>query len=160
MIKDFDKLKIELRELAGIINSFKSEAVQLKIVELLFNDLTENEKPGNAGEGTGSTPKRKARKAKKPKAPETETSSKSGEAKKKKPSASGRPGPKAMIETLLADDFFKKGKIVSDIVSHCKKTMGYSYTTSELAPAFTRLIRDKKLTREQNAENQFVYIKK
>ena len=36
MIKNFDELKKQLSDLAGVINSFKSEAVQLRIVELVF----------------------------------------------------------------------------------------------------------------------------
>ena len=36
MIKNFDEIKEQLKELSGVINSFKSEAVQLRIVELVF----------------------------------------------------------------------------------------------------------------------------
>src|ERR1700688_287257 len=37
MIDNFDALKEQLRQLSPIINGFKSEAVQLRIVELIFS---------------------------------------------------------------------------------------------------------------------------
>ena len=36
MIKNFDELKTQLSDLSSVINSFKSEAVQLRIVEAHF----------------------------------------------------------------------------------------------------------------------------
>jgi len=36
MLKDLEQLKKQLAELAEVINSFKSEAVQLKIIEFIF----------------------------------------------------------------------------------------------------------------------------
>ena len=36
MIRNFDVIKDQLKELAGVINSFKSEAVQLRLIELVF----------------------------------------------------------------------------------------------------------------------------
>ena len=40
MIKNFDVIKEQLKELAGVINSFKSEAVQLRLIELVFEGRT------------------------------------------------------------------------------------------------------------------------
>lgn len=36
MIQNFDLLKQQLSELSPIINSFKSETVQLRVIELVF----------------------------------------------------------------------------------------------------------------------------
>jgi hypothetical protein len=36
-MKNFDQIKDQLKELAEIVNGFKSEAVQLRIVELVFD---------------------------------------------------------------------------------------------------------------------------
>jgi len=44
MIKNFDKVKLQLNELAEVLNKFNSEAVQLKVVELLLGG-TEKETP-------------------------------------------------------------------------------------------------------------------
>ena len=41
MIKNFEEIKTQLKDLSEIVNSFKSEAVQLKIVELVFGLDTE-----------------------------------------------------------------------------------------------------------------------
>lgn len=43
MIKNFEIVKKQLSELAGIVNSFKSEAVQLRIVELIFGIMPEDD---------------------------------------------------------------------------------------------------------------------
>ena len=52
MIENFEAVKKQLSQLAGVINSFKSEAVQLKIIELIFGesgsfeeDTPDDEKP-------------------------------------------------------------------------------------------------------------------
>ena len=44
MLKDFDELKRQLSELSKIVNEFKSEAVQLRIVDHIFGlDSAEEE---------------------------------------------------------------------------------------------------------------------
>jgi hypothetical protein len=54
MIKDFDVLKKQLEDLAGVINRFKSEAVQLRLAELLFQRM------GIEGKGTEKEEKKRA----------------------------------------------------------------------------------------------------
>ena len=44
MIKNFEEIKEQLRELSEIVNSFTSEAVQLRIVELVFGENINSEK--------------------------------------------------------------------------------------------------------------------
>ena len=39
MIKNFEEIKSQLKDLSEVINRFKSEAVQLRIVEFVFVDL-------------------------------------------------------------------------------------------------------------------------
>ena len=43
MIKDFETLKKQLTELANIINNFKSEAVQVRLVDLYLELARANE---------------------------------------------------------------------------------------------------------------------
>ena len=45
MIENFEQTKKQLSELASVINSFKSEAVQLKIIELILGRQSEVEEP-------------------------------------------------------------------------------------------------------------------
>jgi hypothetical protein len=43
MIKNFEKVKVQLNELADALNKFKSETVQLRLIELLFGDVGKEE---------------------------------------------------------------------------------------------------------------------
>ena len=64
MIKNFDVIKEQLKELAGVINSFKSEAVQLRLIELVF-EVAEGGSDEDPGEGPPlkeSRPRRQAQK--------------------------------------------------------------------------------------------------
>ena len=56
MLENFVKMKNQLSELAGVVNAFKSEAVQLKIIELILGDVTEVPEEETTG---GKKPKRK-----------------------------------------------------------------------------------------------------
>ncbi len=59
---DISVLKKKLRELAEVVNAFKSEAVQLKIVELLFE---RSEELLESGAEVQKPPKEKKKKIKK-----------------------------------------------------------------------------------------------
>lgn len=78
---------------------------------------------------------------------------------KRKPQrrSDGRPGPGATLDDLIKQDFFKKGKTIGDIISHCKDNLTYSYKSQELATALVRSIRDEKLKRKKNTNNQYEY---
>jgi hypothetical protein len=150
MIKDFESIKKQLQELAGVINGFKSEAVQLKVVELLFQRMgIKQEDPPKPGEEKGE----KGLKRKKKRA------SSGAEKRQKQPrvSKSGRPGPGAMIKLLITDGFFKKPRTVQDIITHCRSKSAYTYTNAEISVALLRALRSKTLKRQENAENQFEY---
>lgn len=50
MISNFEQMKAQLAELANVINAFKSEAVQLRIVELIFQNVPTPSTQGEAPE--------------------------------------------------------------------------------------------------------------
>jgi len=79
--------------------------------------------------------------------------------KKAKP-ASRRPGPGAMIDQLIEKDFFKKHKVLRDIIEHCKNNLAHKYKTNEFSTPLARAIRNEKLKREQNKDGQFEYFQK
>ena len=80
-------------------------------------------------------------------------------ADKKRPQrrADGRPSPRTVLDDLIKQDFFKEKKTISAIISHCKDKLTYSYESRELSPALIRCIRDEKLKREKNTNNQYEY---
>jgi hypothetical protein len=151
MIKDFEIVKLQLQELSSVINGFKSEAVQLKIVELLFQRMgikTENtEKSEMASTGRKKPPRRKR----------TASDSSEKKSRKQRVSKGGRPGPGAIVKQLSGEGFFKKPKTIQDIINHCQSKFAYTYNSSELAVSVTRALRGGSLKRQKNAQNQFEY---
>ncbi len=76
----------------------------------------------------------------------------------KKPSrGSGRPGPKALVEQLIAAGYFNSPRTVADIVEHAKNSLGHAYPAGDLTPALVRLLREQKLKRERSENGQFEY---
>src|SRR5687767_11557499 len=113
MIKNFDVIKEQLKELAGVINSFKSEAVQLRLIELVFEAAEggSDEESGKGAPAKESRPRRQGRKK-----PVTSTAA----AVTSKAKGSGRPGGKAMLDRLHGEGFFKKPKAIKQLVEHCE----------------------------------------
>ena len=152
MIKDFNMIKKQLQDLAGVINCFKSESVQLKVGELVF-ERSGIEAEGEIEEERPPKQRKKTESGRKEKTRETKPKKK----KQARPSSSGRPGPGAIVNQLIQEGFFKKPKTISDIVDHCKAKHAYTYNTNELAPAMTRALRKKQLKRKRNEQKQFEY---
>ena len=155
MIGDFDVVKKQLQDLSEIINCFKSEAVQLKVVELLIQkiDVRADQPPQK---GRSAPPQKEANRQRK-------GSKKAGagapkqRAEKPRQTKGGRPGPGAILAELIATGFFKQPKTVQDIVDHCKSVNARTYTTSELCPALTRSLRRSALKRTKNEDHQYQY---
>lgn len=153
MIKDFDVMKQQLRDLAGVLNDFKSEAVQLRVVEFLFQQMGIESQDIEGRKGAAEKQKKDViRKSK------SGIKEKEKKARAKRVSKGGRPGPGAIISQLIAEGFFKKPKLVQDIITHCQSKSGYSYKTSELSVGLVRAVRNKALQRRTNAQNQFEYF--
>ena len=152
MIKDFDAIKNQLQDLAAVINSFKSEAVQLRVVELLFQRMGTESFVPEGGDTKQRTPaKKKVKKKGKVSVDKEETT------KKTTPSKSGRPGPLAMVKQLKGQGFFKIPKTISDIIEHCQSKLAYTYKPNELSGAMTRVLRSGILQRKKDEQNQFKY---
>jgi len=152
MIKNFNGLKKQLRELSAIINSFKSEAVQLRLVDLIFQgtDIA-GEEEGTASRGTQrTTTKRKPTKATKKKA----------EAKDKKTAKAGRVGPATTLTQLIGEQFFQSKRTITDIINHAEKKKAHKFKANELSGSLARFVRDGRLDRDENKEGQYEYYKK
>lgn len=152
MIKNFEEVKKQLGELSDVVNKFKSEAVQLKIVELVFAGRSAPVE--EALEEENSHPARK-RAGKKRKAVTAATPAK---AEGKKTRAPGK-GPKGALEEFIGAGFFNQKRTIGDVVEHCK-VKARNYKANELSGPLGRLVRDEQLSRSKNDEGQFEYIKK
>lgn len=153
MIQDFDQIKTQLKELAAIVNGFKSEAVQLRVVELVLAQTEQPSAPDDVPPPKAPRARTVTKKAGKAKAPKG--SGKTTQKSKRK--ASGRPGPKTVLEQFRGDGYFKKPKTMGEIVEHAKHKMAHAYSTSDFSPTLGRAVRSGSLKRRKNADNQYEY---
>jgi len=157
-MNELDDMQKRLKAIADVVNAFKSEAVQLRVVEVLLNQL------GVPVAQADSVDPKSPRRAKRRKT-STKTETPASGAEKPKPQKAARattrssasPGAFAMISQLLGDGFFKTPRTISAIVAHCGTSKGHHYKANECSPALLRLLRDSKLTREKNKDGQYEY---
>ncbi|AOY89463.1 hypothetical protein BKP64_15525 [Marinobacter salinus] len=153
MIKNFEEIKLQLMELSDIVNSFKSEAVQLRIVELVFGMEAEHEQDDQ--DETPEKPRKKtARRKRAAKKPEEDTPKKTSSKK-----ANGQ-GAVATLTKLVDDGFFKEPKSIGNIVEHCDHNLARKFKANEFSGKLGRLVREGTLTRTKNSENQYEYQSK
>ena len=146
MSKHIEKLKKQLLEISEVVNSFRSEAVQVKIIDRLLDAIMEPEK-GDV-EGTDAYSKR----GRKPKSgDDDEIFSSSGRKK---------PGATKILNQLLSTDFFNTRHSISEIAEYCKEHYDSDFKTSELSGILLKLAKENKLRRERsNDNNRFEYVK-
>ena len=149
MIRDFNKTVEQLKELAKIINEFQSEAVQLKLIELLFSS--------NSLETAAPAPAPKPAKEKKAKvatvtaeAPATELTeapvvikrrpgrppkvrTEAPVAKKPRKRSTDRPGPSQILKQLVDNNFFADKRTIGNVVDYCKNVYNYDYKSTDLS---------------------------
>ena len=121
MIKDFDQVRLQLKELAEVINAFKSEAVQLRIVELILGGASV---ATASPQSTGATPPvvLPVRKRRTKRAPKNASSASAPAKRPSRTPAKGRPGARTTLDTLISEGFFKTPKTIGKIVERPSKT--------------------------------------
>ncbi|MDB5158144.1 MAG: hypothetical protein JWR50_2851 [Mucilaginibacter sp.] len=145
MSKPIEKLKKQLIEISEVVNAFRSEAVQVKVVDKLLDAMIEFER-GDA-EGYEFLSK----KASKNKTTDNESYNSTAGRKK--------PGATKVLNQLLTTDFFKKSHSISAIAEYCKEHYDSDFKTSELSGILLKLAKENKLKRQRNNDNnRFEYI--
>jgi len=153
MIEDFSTIKSQLKELAPIINEFKSEQVQLCLIEIIFNKETTEYKAekkavdNNEGKKTQRTTRKKQKKG---------LQSSSNKTEKKSPS---KKGPIYYLSQLIDEGYFDKPRQINVIEEYLKTNKAVTYKQNELSTPLGRLTRSNKLKRSRNTDNQFEYEK-
>ena len=140
MSKPIEKLKKQLIEISEVVNAFRSEAVQVKVVDRLLDAIIEFEK-AEADNGEIFHKKK------------TDTvTDNSGSSRKK-------PGATRVLNQLLNTDFFRTPHSISDIAEYCRKKFNSDFKTSELSGILLKLSNENKLKRQRNDENnRFEYV--
>ena len=150
MFKDFETTKIHLNELAEIINKFKSEAVQLRLIELLFEGSTAARTATTAQEAPHQEEKRKRKKRSRSPSKELDATN----AKKRTSSGSGAVA--TLIKTF-EEGYFKQPRTIGDICKHCETNLARRIKPNEISGKLGRMVRSRQLSRTKNADSQYVY---
>lgn len=156
MIENFEVVKQQLGELSDVINKFKSEAVQLKIIELVFKGAGF---PPDEENGVKEDTSAVRRRMKRRKAPKATSAAQPGDGRKRPtPKAKGT-GAGAALDQFIQDGFFNQKRTIGAVVDHCE-TKARNFKANELSGPLARLVRNDRLSRTKNADNQYEYIKK
>lgn len=157
MIKDFETVRSQLKELAEIINAFKSEAVQLRIVDLIIGGAPLESKLERPSAITPDQQEKSKGRSKKTLRKPSKIESSASSPKATRSPAKGRPGGKATLEGLVESGFFKTPKTIGAMVEHCDTTLAMKYKQSDFSGPLMRLVREKLLTRKKNSDGQYEY---
>ena len=147
---NLETIKKEFAGLAEFLNAFKSESVQLRILDYILH--------GSSPEPADQAKKPHSKVATKPRTKNPIVARST--AKEGRQARKGRPGPGAILDQLLQAGFFKQKRTIADIMSHMGSKLGRHFKPNELSTPLVRFVRDNKLDREKNAENQFEYLQK
>lgn len=167
MIENIREITAQLKELSTVLNSFKSEAVQLRLVELIFGDAAvppkdeeDRSDAGGASNRGASNPRGAKKRKRRVSASAHSPSSGSGKsaAAPAKNRRAGRPGGMGLLTDLVAKGFFKSAKTLADIVAHCERNLATKYKPNELSGPLGRLVRSQTLSRQKNGDKLYEYI--
>jgi len=162
MQKQFQELKRQLAELSETINKFESEAVQLRIIELIFDQArsgqgffeTSSEEyeagPGRVRRSEGSAAKTRGSTA------SSDAPAARGRSRGAIPSASGAV---SALSNLVQGNYFKEKRTIGDIVKQCQDEFGVRYKSNAFSGPLSRYAKKGVLKREKNEEGNYVYFK-
>jgi hypothetical protein len=154
MIKDFEQIKKQLVELSQAVNAFKSEAVQLRIVELIFKIDGHHDNDEQEVESDAPSHAKRKRRGKTKSMTNTSTDKKSSKPK-------GNGGATDVLRQLVTDGFFSSPKMIGEVVKHCNVKLAKAFKANELSPGLVKLVREKVLDRDKDKETkQYKYRKK
>lgn len=154
MIDNIDEVKKELTELASVINAFTSEAVQLRLVEMIFSRST-----GGISQ-IDTKPRRRAKRRQKSPRSTSDASNDQLESSTNKSSKSRSPSGTGAVATLVSvynADFFKKPRTIGDVLEHCETNLARKIKANEISGKLGRMVRDGELKRAKNADGQYEY---
>jgi len=140
MSKHVEKLKKQLLDISEVVNSFKSEAVQVKIIDKLFDAMNESDRPEtdelirkNRKNDNGGYRYAQGRK---------------------------KPGATKILNQLISSEFFVNPRSISSIADFCRENYESEFKTSELSGILLKLAKENKLRRERNnINNRFEYVR-
>ena len=132
-------------EISEVVNSFKSEAVQVRIIDRLLDAIAETEK------SDADTPETFSKRGRRVRNNDDDEHISHGRKK---------PGATKVLNQLLATDYFDTRHSISAIADYCKEHYDSDFKTSELSGILLKLAKEDKLRRERsNDNNRFEYVR-
>jgi hypothetical protein len=128
MDKQVQKLKDEFGSLAEAINAFKSEAVQIRVIDWLLNAV-DSDKPGNDKEEHSLFEQNLLPKVK-------------------------RPGATKISNHILLTGFFDSPRSIAEIVNHGNNQFNTEIKASEVSGVLIQLLKNKRLKRERSENHR------
>lgn len=148
MIENIEEVKNQLKELSDVINSFTSEAVQLRIIDLVFN--------GSRKEGLGNLPMQEPE----PTAPYLKKKRiKSKVRSFPSDRAVNGEGPVSTLAKLIEGVFFDEPKSIKSIIEHCEVNLSKKIKQSDISGKLAKMVREGTLKRVKNSDGQYEYSK-
>ncbi|WP_295651993.1 hypothetical protein [uncultured Mucilaginibacter sp.] len=149
MSKHTEKLRKQLLEISEVVNAFRSEAVQVKIIDRLLDSIIE----GDRHDGDGESLKLQDNRGRKRR--EYEDDGTEGRIRNRK-----KPGATKILNQIIHTDFFETRRSIAAIANYCRDSYDSDFKTSELSGILLKLANEGKLKRERNNENnRFDYVK-
>ncbi|MBS1525573.1 MAG: hypothetical protein JST19_07985 [Bacteroidetes bacterium] len=146
MSKHIEKLKKQLLEMSEVVNAFKSEAVQVRIVDRLLDTIVDTDRSDTEAIDPINKKGRRSR-------PGEDEDNDSIHGRKK-------PGATKILNQLLMTDYFNTAHSISAIADYCKEHYDSDFKTSELSGILLKLSKENKLRRERsNDNNRFEYVR-
>lgn len=147
MSQDTD-LIARIRGFTDVVNAFKSEAVQLRVLEALLGVPVEAPLPPPAPSG---------RTAVRTKAPKAKASAGNATPVKSSRRGSGN-SAYGIIMKLAGEGFFRSPQTIGSITKHASEKLGHHLKANECSPSLLRLLRQGRLKRSKNADHQYEYV--
>ena len=129
MVKDLSKYKTELTELARVINQFKSEAVQVRLLELLLTGNGETDSTDGKGHAG--------------------MAGLNGATIAHRPPKKRKMGAMTAILSLVEAGFFADRRRIAEIAAQSKDSLHVEFDTNELSGPLARLVQEEKLKRDK-----------
>jgi hypothetical protein len=155
-------LKKDFGHLADLLNQFKSEAVQVKLLDRFLSTASAVAQPvvALASSAIGAAaPKRRGRppgsgnKNKATKAPAAAAAPKAKKAGRKR----SKVGATGALHKLLEAGFFKAHRSIGEVTAACKSKLGLDIAVTNLSGPLMRFVAEKKLVRAKNKDDKYEY---
>jgi hypothetical protein len=146
MSKQIDELKKQLVEISDVVNSFKSEAVQVRVVDRLLDAIIENERSENIWNGIANK--------------RSNTINATINSKYDVGGVEKKLGATKILNQILHTDYFDTPHSIAAIAEYCKEFYASDFKTSELSGILLKMANEHKLVRQRNLDNnRFEYIR-